>query len=141
MTESFFGKEYFKVVETLNDQQPSVQAASFCEIDARNPRRRRITIRDVSTLYGQRPKHEDVWHLSPYEFVMYWEPVMCSYPLSAVDEHLREHHVRLTEAGRHKLAQEGANGPLIPSRQALRGLHPDRSHRWASCCRGFPHHI
>ena len=112
-TESFSGKEYLKVIETLNDQKPSVQAVSFCEIDARNPRRRKITIRDVSTLYGQRPKHEDIWHLSPYEFVMYWEPVMCSYPLTLVDEHLREHHVRLTETGRQKLAEEG-KPELIP---------------------------
>ena len=116
-TEGFFGKEYLKVVETLNDQRASVQSASFCEIDARNPRRRRVTIRDVAMLYGQRPKHDDIWHLSPYEFVMYWEPVMCSYPLKADDEHIREnqHHVSLTIEGREKLGQEGTN-ELIPGK-------------------------
>ena len=60
-------------------------------------------------LYRQRPKHADIWHLSPYELVMYWKPMMTFYPLTAADEHLQTHHVRLTEISSEKLAVEGAN--------------------------------
>ena len=74
-----------------------------------------VGVRDVATLYGQRPKHNDVWHLSPYEFVMHWQPQLCSYPLSAADEQLGNHHVRMTDGGRHKLLKDGSDS-LIPGR-------------------------
>ena len=115
LTESFCGREYLKVVETLNDSRPSDDAATFAEIDSRNPMKKKITIRDVAILYGQRPKHNDVWHLSPYEFVMHWQPQLCSYPLSAADEQLGDHHVRMTDGGSHKLLKDGSDS-LIPGR-------------------------
>ena len=84
-TVSFYGKEYLETVERLNDRKSPNATALFAEIDCRNPRKRKVTIRDVSTLYGQRPKHDDVWRLSPYEFVMYWGPTLTKYPLTLDD--------------------------------------------------------
>ena len=98
----------------MNDRKSPNATALFAEIDSRNPRKRKVTIRDVSTLYGQRPKHDDVWHLSPYEFVMYWEPTLTKYPLTLDDCDSDEYHVRLTLSGKRKLAQQESN--LQPGR-------------------------
>ena len=73
----------------------------------RNPKKRKVTVRDVAVLYGLRPKHDAVWHLSPYEFVSYWEPVLVSYPLRMADVRNPKHHVRLTDAGTEKLRAHG----------------------------------
>ena len=111
---SFYGKEYLETVDKLNDRKSLNAMALFAEIDSRNPRKRKVTIRDVSTLYGQRHKHDDVWHLSPYEFVMYWEPTLAKYPLTLDDCDSDEYHVRLTLSGKRKLEQQESN--LQPGR-------------------------
>ena len=105
-TESFHGREYFDIVERLNDKKVIGSKAVFAEVDGRNPRRRKVTIRDVATLYGQRPRHPDVWYLSPYEFVMYWSPELASVPLSLGDENNPEHHVKLSDSGVQKLIEK-----------------------------------
>ena len=108
-TESFFGREYLGIVELLNDKRPPAGKTTFGEIDARNPRRRKITIRDVATLYGQRPRHPDLWYLSPYEFVMKWEPQLLSYPTSLADMTHKKHHVEMTASGIAKLEQQSVS--------------------------------
>ena len=105
-TETFFGREYMNMVELLNDRQSPGGKAAFGEVDFRNPRRRKITVRDVATLYGQRPRHPDVWYLSPYEFVTHWETKLLSYPLSLDSATDRRHHVRMTERGTDKLREK-----------------------------------
>ena len=105
-TESFFGREYMNMVELLNDRQSPQGKTTFSEVDFRNPRRRKITIRDVATLYGQRPRHPDVWYLSPYEFVTHWETKLLSYPQSLDGATDRRHHVRMTERGMDKLREK-----------------------------------
>ena len=78
----------------------------FAEVDGRNPRKKKLTFRDVAVFYGQRPKHElhpELWYLSPYEFVTYWEPVLLSYPQSLQDKDNPNHHAALTEEGVAKL--------------------------------------
>ena len=47
-TASFFGREYFETVERLTSGNTVVKPAVFGEIDARNPRKRKVTFRDVS---------------------------------------------------------------------------------------------
>ena len=81
-TETFLGREYLAVVERLNDMLPAVWKSTYPEVDKRNPRRRKVTIRDTSTLYGQRPNDPRVWFLSPYEFVMHWAVRLVSYPIT-----------------------------------------------------------
>ena len=66
----FFGREFVEMVQRLNDGQAGKGGGTFPYIDGRNPRKRKVTFRDVATLYGQRPNHRELWHLSPYEFCM-----------------------------------------------------------------------
>ena len=61
-TETFCGREYIDLVQRLNDGVKSEKKALFTEIDLRNPRKRKVTLRDVAMLYGQRPNHKSVWH-------------------------------------------------------------------------------
>ena len=102
-TTTFHGKQYLEIVERLTDRKPAASNAFFAEVDMRNPRKRKVTLRDVSLLYGQRPKHPDMWHLSPYEFVMYWEPTLANYPISLDDMEEDEFHARLTASGIEKV--------------------------------------
>ena len=108
-TTAFFGKAYVDTVQRLNDQvRPNAKGACL-EIDWRNPRRRKIKIRDLSKLYGHRPTASEVWHLSPYEFVMYWEAKLVSYPEFKHDISNPKHHVVLTASGREKLHKQKGN--------------------------------
>ena len=54
-------------------------------------------------LYGQRPNHKSLWHLSPYEFVTYWQPRLLTYPTSLEDEERDDVHATLTDEGRAKI--------------------------------------
>ena len=54
-------------------------------------------------LYGQRPRTDAVWHLSPYEFVTYWEPQLLSYPQNLAEASDPRHHATLTASGVEKL--------------------------------------
>ena len=71
---SFFGKEYVDLIQMLNDKRKPEKSAVFAEIDMRNRKKKKVTIRDVAMLYGQRPHDDPIWYLSPYEFVTYWGP-------------------------------------------------------------------
>ena len=106
-TISFFGGEYLTMVEQLNDKKSRPGRTQFPDIDARNPRRRTVRLRHVATLYGQRPKDPRLWHMSPYEFVMYWEVELLSYPLSLNTADDPRHHACLTDAGIRKLKAAG----------------------------------
>ena len=116
-TEAFFGREYVDMVQRVNDGATIERKACFGEIDMRNPRKKKVTFRHVATLYGQRPKRDEVWYLSPYEFVTYWEPKLLSYPLRREDSANKCHHAHLTASGKDKLAQKtdaDVENELIP---------------------------
>ena len=115
-TEAFHGQEYLETIERLNDNRRDERRAVAVQVDGRNVRRRRVCLRNMATLYGQRPKfavprsaaepadqYSPLWHLSPYEFVMYWEPRLLSYPQSVADCQNPRHHARLTAAGVKKI--------------------------------------
>ena len=61
-TESFFGGEYLKIVERLNDAKAPKATKSFPIVDSRNPRKKKVTLKDVAELYGQRPQDPRVWY-------------------------------------------------------------------------------
>ena len=79
------------------------KAAVFGEVGFRNPKKKKVAIRDAAILYGQRPKHPAIWYLSPHEFVTYWEPKLLSYPTHVADVEAPHHHVRMTVDGLAKL--------------------------------------
>lgn len=100
LCEAFFGREYLNVIERLNDKRSPDGYVQFFGVDARNRKRRKVTIRDVAMLYGQRPKHESVW-----------------YPLSIADKDDPKYHASLTGCGVQKLresAHDELPAALIP---------------------------
>lgn len=109
-TMSFYGKEYVDIVQQLFDRSAQHDKAIFVEVDARNKKHRRVTTRDVATLHGQRPRVASLWFLSPYAFVMQWEAVLVSYPLTLKDSQHSRHHVKLTDAGTAKMRMKEACG-------------------------------
>ena len=123
-TETFYGREYLSMIELLNDNRKPEYRATFPEVDARNPRRRKVTIRDVATLHGQRPRRPEVWYLSPYEFVTRWEAKLPPYSRTLEEDGRFEHHARLTETGKEALevAKNSRRGPFLdlPSTQGFR---------------------
>ena len=83
----------------------------FPEVDARNPNRRRVVARDHSMMYGQRPKDNDVWFLSPYEFCMGWSLRLARYPLHW-DYEEEDYHAALTIIGVAKLQAKPRGEPV-----------------------------
>ena len=75
------------------------------EVDLRGKRKRKVTLRGVAALHGQRPCHESVWCLSPYEFVTYWQPRQLTYPVTLEDENRDDVHATVTQEGRAKIIQ------------------------------------
>ena len=103
-TDVFYGREYVDVIERLNDAGGATRKVQFAEIDMRNPRRRKVSLRDVSSLYGMRPHTiPELWYLSPYEFAANWQVVMATYPTCRGSEETSQYHCRLTESGRAKV--------------------------------------
>ena len=50
-------------------------------------------------LYGHRPReHEEVWYLSPYEFMVYWTVKLADYSRREGEDHA-EFPARLTDQG------------------------------------------
>jgi hypothetical protein len=55
--------------------------------------------------YLHRPNHEQVIYLSPYEFTMWWQPCLATYPVTVEMSEENTCHAVLTEAGRKKVQQ------------------------------------
>ena len=70
-------------------------------------------MKNLAFLYGHPPAHDDVWLLSPYEFVCYWEVVLARYSLSEEENDEYEYHAELTPRGRAKLSKR-CGADLIP---------------------------
>ena len=64
-------------------------------------------------LYGQRPCHDDVWYLSPYDIATYWQPVLVSYPRSLLANEDDRYHATLTSSGLAKVSQKKTEADLI----------------------------
>ena len=57
----------------------------------------------LGILYGHRGTHPNVWTLSPFEFVQWFEVVVATHPTSLRNNDDRLHHCLLTDAGKQKL--------------------------------------
>jgi hypothetical protein len=77
-------------------------------VGRRNPPKRTLVAKNVAFLYGHRPVHEDVWYLSPYEFVCYWQVRLARYPGSVDENDNDAYHAKLTPKGAAKLKQRDA---------------------------------
>ena len=81
-TATFCGREFLNLVEQWCDKRQHERQAVFVEVDARHPKRKKVTVRDFAYMYAHRPSHQCVWFLSPSEYTSYWEPRLFTYPLS-----------------------------------------------------------
>ena len=141
----FYGREYLDTVRLLCKEHTTQKRPYFFSIDGRNPKKKCVTVRDVGLLYGHRPKYASVLALSPYEFMMQWEPVMASYPRTALEDQKLQHHASLTvegvalansksipvdekrfEAGIHYIIRESADGGWLTYPETC----PDLRHGW-----------
>ena len=61
----------------------------------------------------QRPSHRELWHLSPYEFCMYWKPKLVSYPKTLRSDRDPRHEAKLTDQGRELLQEQEEHGEEV----------------------------
>ena len=66
-TTSFFPTEYFDMVERPIKSNADARAAVFGEVDSRNPRKKKVVMRNVAVLVGERP--QQLQYLSPYLYM------------------------------------------------------------------------
>ena len=78
---------------------------SAVAIDWRNPKRTTPYMRNFVYLYGHRPKDiDEVWYMSPYEFMVYWSIDLAQYPLDAeIPDDDDAYEAKLTSHGKAKL--------------------------------------
>ena len=86
-------------VQHLNDKLLPENKTVHAEVDTRHRRHRKITLRDVSVLYGERPDDDRVWYLSPYEFECEWKVEMLKYPQTLAERNEPRNHAELTDCG------------------------------------------
>ena len=70
-TECMPGRDLVTRREHLTGESGKGAFLTAIEVDKRNPRRWTAVQKNVAFLYGHRPRHPEVWYLSPYEFVCY----------------------------------------------------------------------
>jgi hypothetical protein len=81
------------------------------DVERRNPHRRTPIMRNLVFLYGHRsPDSRGLWHLSPYEFMVYWTVAAAEYPMSRADNEDHAYHATLTTAGEDKLKKQSVDG-------------------------------
>ena len=61
LTVNFFGANYVDVIQRLNDRVVAERNTILAEVDMRSQKHRKVSFRDVATLYGQRPRDDRVW--------------------------------------------------------------------------------
>jgi len=110
-TTVFQGMDFLNMVEKAEDRANRI---IHFERDLRNPNRPRLTAKRVAVLYGLRPlDRAELRYLSPYEFTMYWEPQLLTFPRSEKEDQKGDCHAKLTEAGVTKLRAQ-SDSDLVP---------------------------
>ena len=70
------------MMEEIYERLMQSNALDMLCVDWRNARNKQIVVKKIAFSYAYRPRDPDLWHLSPYEFVMSWEPRLAQYPTS-----------------------------------------------------------
>jgi hypothetical protein len=108
---NFPGRDLTKWREAVYQNADYVEMLGAVTVDWRNPHRRTPVMRNMVFLYGHRNRDwKDLWHLSPYEFMVYWTIAPAEYPLNRNDNDDPAYHAELTEAGQEKLKQQKEDG-------------------------------
>ena len=76
----FHGRAYTHAVATAYPGEEATPCSSVTWKQQRRSKAQHGRAYDPGRAYGLRPQHPALWHLSPYEFVMYWEMVATNVP-------------------------------------------------------------
>ena len=98
-TENMPGRDLVTWMEYLSGVSGEGKFLTSMDVDRRNHKKRTRAVKNVAFLYGHRPVHEDVWYLSPYEFVCYWQVRLARYPASVDENDNDAYHAKLTPKG------------------------------------------
>ena len=60
-TLDFFGANCVDVIQRLNGRVMSDRSTILAEVDMRSKKHRTVYVRDVATLYGERPRDDRIW--------------------------------------------------------------------------------
>ena len=105
---TFPGNDFLRLVEAHNGHPTTSRSMEALLVDRRNPSAPKVVTRNAAFLYGHRPKHPEIWFLSPYEFFRSWDVVLATYPLSLDSHEDNDCHAQLTKTGVAKLKRHCA---------------------------------
>ena len=92
------------------------------------PRQRQLAEREPAEFYARRPRNSACWHLSPYEFLLYWQVVPTKSPATLQEWETQPRSawdVALTESGEAKLrAGGGKRVRLVPGKDTRLRVEP-----------------
>ena len=92
------------------------------------PRQRQLAEREPAEFYARRPRNSACWHLSPYEFLLYWQVVPTQSPATLQEWKTQPRStwdVVLTKSGEEKLrAGGGKRVRLVPGKDTRLRVEP-----------------
>ena len=92
------------------------------------PRQRQLAEREPAEFYARRPRNSACWHLSPYEFLLYWQVVPTTSPTTWQEWKTQPRStwdVVLTDSGEEKLrAGGGKRVRLVPGKDTRLRVEP-----------------
>ena len=102
---SFPGHAFLRRLEFVLAEEGAEATRAYAALDPRDPRRRKLKVRDIEFFYGHRGVHPAVRYASAHEFVRCWEVVLARYPRTLEEDAVpsSRFHATLTEAGRRML--------------------------------------
>ena len=108
---NFPGRDLTMWREAVYENADYVDMLGAICVDRRNPQRKTPIMRNLVFLYGHRNADcPAIWHLSPYEFLVYWTIAPAEYPMSSDEEDDASFHATLTKTGKAKLEKQAAGG-------------------------------
>ena len=112
----FPGQGFISWREAIYRSDTDIESLMAISVDWRNPHKRTPVIRNIPYLYGHRPhEYKDLWHLSPYEFMIYWKVELAEYARPPAHDSMMFQAI-LTHSGTTKIRsnKKGAQSLLLP---------------------------
>ena len=83
---SFPGRNFLQTVNTaFAEAEEWTAGKKYVWTGKGSAEQRQLHEMDPAQVYGHRPKQDDVWFLSPYEFTMYWECLPLKMPQTRME--------------------------------------------------------
>ena len=118
---SFPGRNFLQTVNTaFAEAEEWTAGKKYVWTGKGSAEQRQLHEMDPAQVYGHRPKQDDVWFLSPYEFTMYWDCLPLKMPQTRMEwmqQPRGKWDVQLTPTGEAKLTaakSDDASVRLVP---------------------------